>query len=106
MSIFSLLPIPNVRHIHLYTKPVSMRLGELKLIELCRKDMEIDPHNGDVFLFFNKAKDKLKLFYLDENGSQEMMKVLPKGGFILPVANNDQKFLKIEASKLSSLFRT
>jgi hypothetical protein len=47
----------------------------------------------------------IKLFFLDDTGSQEIMKVLPQGGFLLPVANANQKYIKIELSKLPSLLR-
>jgi hypothetical protein len=82
-----------------------MKLGENKLITLCVNEMELNPANGFVFLFFNKKQDKIKLFYLDETGSQEIMKVLPQGGFLLPVPNEGQKYIKLVARKLPSLFR-
>jgi transposase len=104
---FSIFPIaiPNVSYLYLYPKPISMKLGEKRLIEICSNEMGIIPKEGTVFLFFNKDHDRIKLFYLDQTGSQEIMKVLPQGGFLLPVASDDQKYIKIEASKLSSLFR-
>jgi IS66 Orf2 like protein len=101
----STLPIPNVSHIYLYPKPISMRLGENKLVDLCRNEMGLIPKKGFVFLFFNKKQDKIKLFYLDDVGCQEIMKVLPQGGFLLPVAAENQKYIKIEINKLPSLFR-
>ena len=67
--------------------------------------MELDPDKGFVFLFFNKTQDKIKLFYLDGSGSQEIIKVLPRGGFLIHVAAGNQKFIKIEKSKLPSIFR-
>ncbi|MHB1949777.1 MAG: IS66 family insertion sequence element accessory protein TnpB [Gammaproteobacteria bacterium] len=98
-------PIPNVKHVYLYSKPISMKLGENKLIDLCINEMELNPDKGLMFLFFNKAHDKIKLFYLDESGSQEIVKILPRGGFLLPVATDNQKYLKIDINKLPSLFR-
>lgn len=98
--------ISDTGHIILYAKPINMRLGEDKIKQLCQKQMGIDPQNGDLFLFFNSAKDKLKLFYLDNNGSQELIKFLPKGGFMLPIADTDQSYIKLPISKLSRLFRS
>lgn len=100
------IPIPKVSHVYLYPKPISMKLGENKLIDLCKNEMGLIPRNGLIFLFFNQKQDKIKLFYLDETGSQEIMKVLPQGGFLLPIATDNQKYIKIEANKLPSLFRT
>jgi IS66 Orf2 like protein len=48
-------PIPKVSHIYLYPKPISMRFGENKLIDLCKNKMGLDPNKELVFLFFNKA---------------------------------------------------
>lgn len=98
-------PIPNVQHVYLYTKSISMRLGENKLIGLYINEMELNPDKGFMFLFFNKSHNKIKLFYLDESGSQEIVKVLPRGGFLLPVASDNQKYIKIDITKLPSLFR-
>lgn len=82
-----------------------MRLGENKLIDICRNIMGLDPEKGLPFLFFNKLQDKIKLFYLDATGSNEIMKILPKGGFLVPVAAENEKYIKIERNKLPSLFR-
>src|SRR5579864_8427002 len=97
-------PIPNASHVFLYPKPISMKLGENKLIDLCINKMELNPDEELMFIFFKKLQNKIKLFYLDESGSQEIVKVLPKGRFLLPVAAKDQKYIKIEINKLPNLF--
>lgn len=97
--------LPFAQYIYLYPKSVNMKWGKNKLIEICIHEMGMDPANKDLFLFFNKEKDKLKLFFLDADGSQEIMKVLPKGGFMMPVAMYGEKCIRLEASKLQSLFR-
>ncbi|MCB9228028.1 MAG: IS66 family insertion sequence element accessory protein TnpB [Deltaproteobacteria bacterium] len=97
---------PNVRHAYMYPKPVPMNWGEKKLIQLCKEEMGIDPALGGLFIFFNKKKDQMKLFFLDDTGSQEFQKLLPKGGFILPVAKDGEKFVKIERNKLDKLFKS
>ena len=99
------LMIPRVSHIYMYPKPISMKLGENKLSKLCIDEMGLDPTKGFVFLFFNKSQDKIKLFYLDDTGSQEIMKVLPQGGFLFPVPSDGQKYVKLDVSKLKSLLR-
>ena len=98
--------LPNVKVVHLYPLPINLRWGEGKLMELCKSKMGLDPKQGAVFLFFNRKKDRMKLFFLDETGSQEILKILPKGGFMLPVPMDGEKFVKISVEKLNSLFRT
>ena len=85
----SIIDLPYVKFINMYTKPINMQWGEGKLKEICKQEMKIEPKIGEVFLFFNKAMDKLKLFFVDYDGTQEIMKVLPKGGFMLPVADTN-----------------
>jgi hypothetical protein len=90
----------------MYLKPINMGWGETKLSQICLQEMDIDPKAGGVFLFFNKKQDQMKLFYLDQDGSQEFMKMLPRGGFMLPAPKPGESYVKIGREKLNSLFRT
>jgi hypothetical protein len=101
-----MLQLPNVKFVHLYLLPINIRWSEARLIELCKTEMGLDPKQGGVYLFFNRKKDQMKLFFLDDAGSQELLKVLPKGGFLVPAPKEGEKFVKIATSKLNSLFRT
>jgi hypothetical protein len=77
--IFPLIPIPFGR-IQLYQKPIRMQFGERKLTQLCRQELGREPKINELFLFFNTKRDTLKLFWRDGNGSQEIVKALPRGG--------------------------
>lgn len=101
-----MLKLPNVKFVYLYALPINIRSGEAKLIELCKTEMGLDPKHGGVYLFFNRKKDQLKLFFLDDAGSQELLKILPRGGFMVPTPKEGEKFVKIGVEKLNSLFRT
>lgn len=83
-----------------------MQWGPEKLAKTCTDEIGIDPKTGAVFLFFNKAMDQLKVFFFDDDGSQEFMKVLPKGSFLVPVANEDEKYVEIDAKTLPKLLRS
>ncbi len=98
--------IPKVKYVYIYPAAINMSWGERKLSQLCRDEMGIDPEEGDVFLFFNKKQDQMKLFFKDEDGSQEFAKLLPKGGFLLPAPEAGEKYIKIGRDKLNSLFKT
>jgi hypothetical protein len=71
------------------------------LSEECQVDLE-----GRAFLFFNKAQDQLKLYFCDENGDQIMTKMLERGGFMFPVAEAGEDFIKVPEKKLAALFRS
>jgi hypothetical protein len=97
--------IPDVKYVYLYPHPINMKWGEKKLSEICKCEMGIDPGEEGVFLFFNAKKDQLKLFFMVEDGSQEIQKLLPNSNFLLPVGNEGEKFVKIEMSKIGKIFR-
>jgi len=103
-----IIPFINIpfSSIHLYQKPISMRFGEKKLLEIWRFALKRDPKVNELFLFFNSKQDRLKLFWLDGTGSQELSKSLPRGGFLLPALKAGEAFVRLERSKLSSLFRS
>lgn len=103
-----IIPFVNVpfSSIHLYQKPINMRFGEKKLLEICRSVLEREPKANELFLFYNGKRDTLKLFWLDGTGSQELSKSMPRGGFLLPAPKAGETFVRLERSKLSSLFRS
>jgi hypothetical protein len=108
MSDPMIIPFINVpfSSIHLYQKPISMRFGEKKLLEICRSTLEREPRVNELFLFYNGKRNTLKLFWLDGTGSQELSKSLPRGGFLLPAPKDEETFVKLERAKLNSLFRS
>ncbi|MGH8318530.1 MAG: IS66 family insertion sequence element accessory protein TnpB [Steroidobacteraceae bacterium] len=71
----------------MFQKPISMRSGERKLLEICRSELKRDPRVNELFVFFyNGKRDTLKLFWLDGTGSQELSKSIPRGGLLLPAS--------------------
>jgi hypothetical protein len=97
--------IPPVKYVYLYPNPIPMNWGATKVTRLCLEDMGIDPRLGGVFLFHNRKKDQMKIFFLDDTGAQELLRFLPKGGFLVPVAKSGEKYIKIERTKLESLMK-
>lgn len=97
--------VPNVKTVYMYPKPIPMSWSEKKLTQIARDEMGIEPKKWQVFLFFNKKQDQMKVFFLDDTGSTEFLKMLPQGGFMLPVPKDGEKFVKISGKKLDSLFR-
>jgi hypothetical protein len=85
--------IPGVKTAYLYPKQISMNLGEKKLTQICKEEMGLDPKIGMIFIFYNSKLNQLKLFFYDETGSQDMTRLLPKGGFMVPVQTKDEKYI-------------
>jgi transposase len=50
-------------NVYLATQPVDMRKGIQGLSLLVSSSFELNPLSGHVFVFYNKARQKLKLLY-------------------------------------------
>jgi transposase len=78
-----------------------MRKGFDGLAGLVRNEMRSDPLSGDVFLFFNRRGNQVKLLQWDRDGFALYYKRLEKGTFELP-KNNE---VKIDAEILSCILQ-
>lgn len=61
-----------------------MNKGIECLYELIRSDMEANPVSGDVFLFFSKKRDMVKILRWESDGFILYHKRLESGSFELP----------------------
>lgn len=65
-----------------------MRKGFNALSGLVRDHIRQELLSGDVFIFLNKRRDRVKLLVWDRNGFVVWYKVLEQGTFELPAAEN------------------
>lgn len=65
-------------------KPINMGLSFDGLLGVIRNTLGADPLTPTFFLFLNKRRDKLKVFYWDDDGFAIWYKRLEKGTFQLP----------------------
>jgi transposase len=56
---------------------------------LVREHISHELTSGDVFIFLNKRRDRVKLLVWDRNGFIVWYKVLEQGTFEMPAAEND-----------------
>ena len=73
----------------LYRGVTDMRKGFNGLSGLVRQHIDHDLLSGDVFIFLNKRRDRVKLLVWDRNGFVVWYKVLEQGTFELPAAGTD-----------------
>ena len=69
---------------HLYSKPTDMRKSFDGLSGLVQNTLGCNPYNGDVFIFVNKRRDKIKLLHWQGISFILYYKRLEKGTFELP----------------------
>ena len=70
------------------TKPVDFRKGHDGLAALVKNELRKDPFTGTVFVFRSKRADRLKLLYWDGQGFCLYYKVLERGRFPWPSAQD------------------
>jgi transposase len=66
---------------YIYTEITDMRKGYNGLSGLVRNKLEADPTNGDVYVFFNRNRQLMKMLVWDHDGFAIYSKRLEKGTF-------------------------
>jgi transposase len=69
---------------HLFNNPTDMRKSFDALSGLVRNNLGFNPTGGEVFIFINKTRDKIKLLHWHGSGYLLYYKRLEKGTFELP----------------------
>lgn len=69
---------------HLYSQPTDMRKSFDGLSGVVQNTLGSNPSGGDVFIFINKRRDKIKLLHWQGAGFILYYKRLEKGTFELP----------------------
>lgn len=74
----------------LWSEPTDMRKSFHTLSGLVRNSMNMDPLNGDVYVFINKARDRIKLLHWERGGLVLYSKMLERGTFGRPSEISDK----------------
>jgi len=69
----------------LYSEPTDMRKSFHTLSGLVRNKIGGDPMNGDVYIFVNKRRNRIKLLHYETGGMVIYAKMLDRGTFGLPI---------------------
>lgn len=74
--------------IYVSLQPIDARKSIDGLCTLVVDHFSENPQDGNVFVFFNKAKDKVKLLWWNANGFVLHYKRMEKHRFVLPTLHN------------------
>lgn len=80
---------------YLYPRYIEMGKGIDSLCELLRSEPGCNPFDGDVFLFFGRKKDVVKILRFDRDGFFLLQKRLEAGTFELPYFEPEKGLQKL-----------
>ena len=69
----------------LYSEPTDMRKSFHTLSGVVRNKIGGDPMNGDVYIFVNKRRNRIKLLHYETGGMVIYAKMLDRGTFGMPI---------------------
>lgn len=89
--------------LYLYAKSVDMRRSFDGLHAIVQSEFNRDILGGDIFLFLNKRRDRIKILWWDGDGMAIFMKRLEAGTFQLPEITSDQVSLAMDRTQVELL---
>lgn len=87
----------------LYSHATDMRKSFDSLSGLIKNELSINPRNGDVFLFINKNRDKIKLLHWSGASYTLYYKRLERGTFELPGYGKRVGGIKLDYARIVML---
>lgn len=76
-----MLGLPDRARVLVSTTPVDFRKAHDGLFAIVRDGFRDDPLSGDLFVFFNRRRDRIKVLVFDRNGFWLHYKRLERGSF-------------------------
>src|SRR3954452_20124239 len=98
-----MLSLPPTVRIWLSAQPADLRKSFDTLAALVRDGLQGDPLSEDIFVFRNKAADRIKLLVWEENGYAIWYKRLEQGRFRSPAASDTSPHVEIRSADLIML---
>lgn len=83
----------------------DMRKGFDGLCGLVTSVLEMDPLSGQLFLFINRRRDKMKILYWDGDGLAIWYRRLEQGTYQFPKIQEGQASVEIRSDELTMLLR-
>ena len=97
-----MLSLPPTVRIWLSAQPADLRKSFDSLAALVREGLQGDPLSGDIFVFRNKAADRVKLLLWEEDGYAIWYKRLEVGCFQVPGAG-DRDGIELDPAQLAMI---
>lgn len=98
-----MIALPPQIRVFLYRRPTDLRKSFHGLVALTEEELKQDPLSGDLFVFLNRRRDRIKILYWAETGYCIWYQQLQQGTYEIPEPESlDQTTtLKVTRSQLS-----
>ena len=96
---------PTQLSFFLYRHPTDMRKSFDGLTALVVNFIDKDPFSGNVFIFVNKRRDRIKLLLWDSDGFWIFYKRLERGTFQVPAINLSNDSLELSYEQLLMILK-
>jgi transposase len=97
------LSLPPAVKLWFCPQPVDMRLGFDGLFNLVRSRLAADPLSGHLFIFHNRAADRLKVLYWGGHGLCLWCQRLEQGRYHFPQPTPDCSRLELSAGQFQMI---
>jgi transposase len=94
-----MLMLPDVK-VYLSTAVTDMRKSYDGLAQLVKQELSKDVFTGELFVFFNRSANRVKILYWDRNGYCLWAKRLEKGTFRRPKVQGKVATMRINELSL------
>jgi len=98
-----MLTLPRGIRVFAYAQPTDLRRSFDRLGAMVREHLRQDPLGGDLYLFRNRAGDRVKVFWHEPSGFWIFYKRLHRGVFRFP--DTSATSIEIEAADLAFLLQ-
>ncbi len=88
-----------------YRGPCDMRKGFDSLSGIVRNEYKMDPLAGDVFVFFSRQLNKIKVLHFQGDGFAIFSKRLEKGTFEIPKTDSASGAIEISSDQLQFILK-
>jgi len=97
-----MLTVSSEAKIYVYTEHVDMRRSIDGLVVLLADTYKQNPQTGDLYIFTNRSRNRIKLLFWDRNGFVLYYKKMERGRFCYSIHIRNQTIL-ITATQLQAL---
>jgi len=90
---------------YIYRGITDFRCGMDSLSGTVRKELSTDPTGGEIFIFFNRKRNMVKLLHFEGDGFATYHKRLEAGTYELPVATAQASSVEMSSEDLLLILR-